>query len=132
LLDTNALGHFINNRRGVLDRARVEVANGSLIGTGTPAYGELRYGIEWSRSKDENLRRLKKDIAGIRFWPFDVKAAEEFGRLYAHLRRIGRLMQVIDIQLAAIALTIGDCTVVSSDTDLSAVPGLSVEDWSAS
>jgi tRNA(fMet)-specific endonuclease VapC len=46
------------------------------------------------------------------------------------LRRIGRPMQQIDIMIAAIARTLGDCTVVSKDSDLRAVPGLKVEDWS--
>jgi tRNA(fMet)-specific endonuclease VapC len=62
-------------------------------------------------------------------WPYDNRAAAEFGRIFAELRRIGRPMQQIDIQVAAIALSIGDCTVVSSDTDLAAVPGLPVENW---
>lgn len=44
---------------------------------------------------------------------------------------MGRPMQQIDIQIAAIARTLGDCTVVSSDTDLAAVPGLTVENWTA-
>jgi tRNA(fMet)-specific endonuclease VapC len=39
-------------------------------------------------------------------------------------------MQQVDIQVAAIALTLGDCVVVSRDSDLSAVPGLTVENWS--
>ena len=47
------------------------------------------------------------------------------------LRRIGRPMQQIDMQVAAVALTLGDCTVVTVDSDLSAVPGLSVTDWSS-
>ena len=40
-------------------------------------------------------------------------------------------MQQIDIQIAAIALTLGRCTVVTKDTDFSAIPGLDVEDWTA-
>ncbi|MCY2969024.1 MAG: hypothetical protein NT069_36265 [Planctomycetota bacterium] len=40
-------------------------------------------------------------------------------------------MQQIDIQIAAIAMTLGKCTVVSSDSDLAAVPGLKVENWVA-
>lgn len=40
-------------------------------------------------------------------------------------------MQQIDIQIAAIALTLGNCTVVTTDSDLSAVPGLPVENWTA-
>ena len=57
-------------------------------------------------------------------------AAVEYGRLAAELRRRGRSMQQIDIQIAAVALTLGECTVVSKDRDLRDVPGLKVEDWS--
>jgi tRNA(fMet)-specific endonuclease VapC len=39
-------------------------------------------------------------------------------------------MQVVDVQIAAIALSLGNCIVVSKDSDLAAVPGLIVEDWS--
>lgn len=38
-------------------------------------------------------------------------------------------MQQIDIQTAAIAMSLGQCTVVSGDADLAAVPGLTVENW---
>jgi len=62
-------------------------------------------------------------------WPYDKPAAEEFGRIFTALKRMGRPMQQIDIQIAAIALTLGDCTVVTFDSDLAAVPGLSVENW---
>jgi len=58
-----------------------------------------------------------------------LAAAERFGVIRAELKRIGRPMQVVDIQLAAVAFTLGDCTLVSSDTDLLAVPGLTVENW---
>jgi tRNA(fMet)-specific endonuclease VapC len=40
-------------------------------------------------------------------------------------------MQIPDIQMAAIALALGSCTVVTTDSDLSAVPGLAVENWAA-
>jgi tRNA(fMet)-specific endonuclease VapC len=52
-------------------------------------------------------------------------------RIAAELRRIGRPMQQIDIQVDAIAFVLGRCTVISRDGDLKAVPGLSVEDWEA-
>jgi tRNA(fMet)-specific endonuclease VapC len=38
-------------------------------------------------------------------------------------------MQQIDIMIAAIAQSLGNCTIVTDDTDLSAVPGLRVENW---
>jgi tRNA(fMet)-specific endonuclease VapC len=38
-------------------------------------------------------------------------------------------MQQVDMMIAAIARPLGDCTVVTTDTDLSAVPGMAVENW---
>ncbi len=64
----------------------------------------------------------------FRLWPLTPGAAREYGRLFAEPRRLGRPMQAIDIQVASIALSLGNCTVVTRDTDLAFVPGLSVED----
>jgi tRNA(fMet)-specific endonuclease VapC len=89
----------------------------------------LFHGLELSTSRDENLREARAALRRLTVWPFERKDGEEFGRLRAELHRRGRPMQVVDIQLAAIALLLGNCTVVTSDTDLSAVPGLSVENW---
>lgn len=131
LLDTNAVGDLINHRRGVNSKAGEAKARGAVIGTGMPVVGELFFGAENSSTRDANIRHLRAGLLRIRVWPYDRAAAEEFGRLCAVLRRTGRPMQVVDVQLAAIALTLGDCTVVSADSDLSAVPGLAVENWAA-
>ncbi|HVK15468.1 MAG TPA: type II toxin-antitoxin system VapC family toxin [Fimbriiglobus sp.] len=131
LLDTNALGDFINRRHEVDDRVRGALRAGHRVGTCPPAVGEYRYGLELSTSRDENLKRFRVGLDRLLVWPFDVAAAEEFGRLRAALRRAGRPMQPIDIMIAAVALTLGNCTVVTTDSDLSAVPGLAVENWAA-
>jgi tRNA(fMet)-specific endonuclease VapC len=34
-----------------------------------------------------------------------------------------------DIQLAAIALSLGNCIVVTTNSDLTAIPGLRTENW---
>jgi tRNA(fMet)-specific endonuclease VapC len=131
LLDTGIMGDFINHRRGVDGRVRKARRQGARIGTCLPVVGELFFGVEASAIRDENLKRLKRALSGVVCWPFDRPAAEEYGRLAAELRRIGRPMQQIDIQIAATALSLGDCTVVSADSDLAAVPGLSVENWAS-
>ena len=58
-----------------------------------------------------------------------MNAAKEYGRLATLLKRAGRIIEQIDIQLSAIALTLGNCTVVTNDNDLFSVPGLTVENW---
>jgi len=59
----------------------------------------------------------------------DESAAFECGRLYAELARVGRPIGVVDMLIASIARTLGNCTVVSTDSDFLAVPGLKVENW---
>ena len=131
LLDTGIAGDFIDRRRGVYERARQEVSKGNRVGIGMPVLAELVYGIELSKSRDRNMQSLRTALPAWRIWPFDETAAFAYGRLAAELRRLGRPMQVVDIMVAAIALSLGNCTVVSADSDLAAVPGLAVENWAA-
>ena len=129
LLDTNAMGDFIDHRRGVDVRARDARMRGAVIGTCMPVAAELFFGAEFSASREVNRPRVVRALSRIKSWPFDRPAVEEYGRLAAELRRIGRPMQQIDIMIAAIARSLGNCIVITDDTDLSAVPGLRVENW---
>jgi tRNA(fMet)-specific endonuclease VapC len=129
LLDTGILGYFINKRLGVDERVRSERKKGARIGTCMPVVGESYSGIELSDSRKRNLKALEASLTKLVFWPFNLAAAKEFGNLFAELQRRGRPMQQIDIQIAAIALNLGSCTVVTTDSDLSAIPGLKVENW---
>jgi tRNA(fMet)-specific endonuclease VapC len=132
LLDTNAAADAIFLRRGVLERVQAAQAAGHHIGIGMPVLGELYGGAEYSASRERNLAIVRRSVALFRLWPFTSEAAELYGSLYAQLRRGGRVMQQVDLQIAAIALTLGQCTVVSEDSDLTFVPGLRVENWAVS
>jgi tRNA(fMet)-specific endonuclease VapC len=129
LLDTGVMGDFINHRKNVDVKVREMRRSGARIGTCFPVVGELFFGVEASATRDANLSRLIRALKQIICWPFDRRAAEEYGRLAALLKRTGRPMQQIDIQIAAIALSLGSTTVASGDGDLAAVPGLTVENW---
>lgn len=84
---------------------------------------------EKSHHPDESVAELDLGLPDYVVWPFDVDAAKRFGRIKATLKRKGITMQDADLQLAAVALTLGNCTVVSTDSDLTRVPGLAVENW---
>ena len=129
LLDTNTAGHFVNKRPGLFERARAEAAKGRSIGIAIPVLAELVAGIEHSVTRERNMKRLQSALSFLKIWPMNKAAAFEYGRLYAELARLGRPIGVVDMMIAAIALTLGNCTVVSTDGDMRAVPGLRVEDW---
>ena len=130
LLDTGIASDYVHRRHGIFEKAQTEVLRGNRVGIGIPVLGELRGGIEYSASRDRNLKELTRAVSKLALWPFDRSAAEEYGRIYAELKRMGKLIGSIDIQIAAIARTL-NCIVVSKDSDLSSVPGLRIENWAA-
>jgi tRNA(fMet)-specific endonuclease VapC len=132
LLDSGIASALINRRGLVPSRVRAARLRGDRIGLSTPVLGELIGGIQNSTEPDRNMALLWRAIAQLALWTFDRAAAIEFGKTYAQLRRAGRIIQIPDIQSAAIAASLGNCTIVSKDNDFRAISGLSVEDWSQS
>jgi tRNA(fMet)-specific endonuclease VapC len=130
LLDTGTAGDYIHRRRDVYERVREAATGGHRIGIGLPVLAELWYGVENSSTRERNAERLRRVLSDLIIWPLTEPAAEEYGRIAAELKRIGRPIGKIDMLIAAIALSLGKTTVVSADNDLTAVPGLSVENWS--
>ena len=72
-------------------------------------------------------------IAGLRAQfptlPFDEQAAEECGKVRAHLAGLGQLIGPNDLMIAAIALANGLTVVTHNTAEFSRVPGLLLEDW---
>ena len=102
---------------------------GHRIGICVPVLEELWSGVECSSSRERNLAALRQALATLIIWPDTNDAAEEFGRVFAELKRAGRSMQQIDIQIGAIARTLPNCIIVSKDSDLSAIRNVTVENW---
>jgi tRNA(fMet)-specific endonuclease VapC len=131
LLDTGIAQDFQDDRLGVRARVDAERKLGHRIGICVPVLGELWAGVEGSASRDLNHQRLRHALSRLVVWPYTSAAAAEYGRIFAELRRAGRVIQQIDIQIGAIARTLPNCVVVSKDSDLQAIPGLALENWAA-
>jgi tRNA(fMet)-specific endonuclease VapC len=124
LLDTGSAADYIHRRQGVCERACEVIRHGDRVGTCLPVLAELWYGVENSSSRERNAERLRRVLPELIVWPFTEQAAETYGQIAAHLRRIGRPIGKMDMLIAAIALCLGKTTVVSADGDLTVVPGL--------
>lgn len=129
LFDTGIAQDFQDDRRGVRARAKAARKLGHRVGICIPVLGELWSGVEGSNTRDLNLQRLRRALSQLSIWPYTVQAAAEYGRIFMELRRAGRPMQQIDMQIGAIALTLSNCVIVTKDSDLSAIPGVTVENW---
>ena len=131
LLDSGPAFDFLFKRRGVEDHVAAVRRAGAKVGICVPVLGEIVGGLEASGSRDASWAVARPRLAKLVCWPYEQAAAYEYGRIFAELKRHGRIIQQIDIQIAAVALTLGDCTVVSGDADLTAVAGLAVENWAS-
>ena len=129
LLDSGIVSDLVNRRRDVPARISNRIASGIRVGTCIPVLAEIVAGIECSQSRDRNMQAFITVLPALTVWPFDNAAAFRYGQLFAELRKKGRPMQVVDIMISAIALNLGNCVVVSTDSDLKSVPGLDVELW---
>jgi len=115
LLDTGIAQDFQEDRAGVRARADTQRHLGHRIGICVPVLGELWAGVEASGSRDKNLKRLKHALSRLFIWPYENDAAEEYGRIFAELKRAGRPMQQIDMQIGAVARCLPNCIVVSKE-----------------
>ena len=119
LLDTNVLSELA---RSAPDRAVLAWADAipvERLCTTTITEAEVRFGIELlpSGRRRERLERalnaVFRDVIAGRVLPFDRAAALAYGRLAAQRRRIGRGIDVPDLQIAAIAVARGADAIVT-------------------
>ena len=75
LLDTNMAGDLLEKRGKVPERARAARRKGDRIGIAMPVLAELYYGVEFSASREKNVKRLQHALSGLTIWPFDENAA---------------------------------------------------------
>ena len=93
--------------------------------------GELIYGAERSgpTHRVNNLGRVQQLRRQFLSLPFEDLAAEEYGKLRAHLAGLGTPIGPNDLMIAAIALANGLTLVTNNTSEFSRVPGLALEDW---
>ena len=126
LLDTN---HFSAVLRGEPDlEHRIHAAPDDSFGVSVPSIGELWFMVYNSRRVESNAQQLREAIRRCERWDFDLRAAQEFGRIRTELRKHGRPIPPVDAQIAAVARA-NDLVVLTGDRHFSVVSDLTVENW---
>jgi tRNA(fMet)-specific endonuclease VapC len=131
LLDTNS---FIDHlRRGPASNvtARLVAAPPGSVSLCSVVLAELFCGAMQSGAAHQAanlalIARLRQQFVSL---PFDDRAAEEYGKVRAHLAALGTPIGPNDLMIAAIALANQMTLVTHNTTEFSRVPGLTLEDW---
>jgi len=93
-----------------------------------PSVGELWFMMYNSGRVPENVRKMTRFLRAFAHLEFDAAAAIRFGQIKTDLRRRGRMIGNIDIQIAAIAL-VHDLTLLTHDRDFDNIADLRRDDW---
>jgi tRNA(fMet)-specific endonuclease VapC len=126
LLDTN-IWIALNNKNSQAIAQFYAKANECYIPTIVLA--ELYKGAYCSQKIEQNLLRINELNKSIIVVPFDKNASEEFGKIQAELRRIGRPTGEIDALIAAVARSRQDILVTNNIKHFENIPNLELENW---
>ena len=129
MLDTNSCVDHL--RHGVASKVTAKLADAApgSVALCSIVVGELHYGAHRSVRKTETLSQVQAFCRRFSSLTFDDPAAEEYGRIRAHLTAIGSVIGPNDLLIAAIALA-NDLTRVTNNTrEFARVPDLKLEDW---
>lgn len=127
LLDTNACIFLMKNREPLAGRVRRLSPDDLAVSSITCA--ELWFGAARSDHPQRNRRSQDVLLRLLRVVDFDVKAADRYASVGAHLARAGRRIGERDLMIASIALAQDMAVVTSNTREFARVPALRVEDW---
>lgn len=125
VLDTD---HLVAILRGRLDLSgRVAPTEG--LATTSVCVAELAHGAHRSARPAENLTRVDALLAALEVLRFDEAAARVFGLIRAALENAGHPLDVMDLQIASIALAHRATLVTHNARHFGRVPQLTLDDW---
>lgn len=127
LLDTNACIFLMKLREPVTRRVKQFGPDDLAVSSITCA--ELWFGAAKSQHPQRSRAAQDAFLEPFRVVDFDVKAADRYGTIRAHLARAGRQIGDRDLMIASIALANRMTVVTSNAAEFVRVPGLAVEDW---
>ena len=128
LFDTNICIYIQRQQPpAVLERFRKLKPGEAVISVIT--WGELRYGAEKSRQRDQVLALLEEFIALVPVMPMPEAAGQAYGAIRAALETKGEPIGNNDLWIAAHAKAAGLIVVTNNEREFKRVSGLQVRNW---
>ena len=128
MLDTNICVHIIKKKPPqVLEKFLA--LNPNEICVSSITHAELEFGVCKSNNSAKNRMALMIFLAGIKIFPFDEKAATEYGDIRATLEKRGTPVGANDLLIAAHARSLKLTLVTNNLKEFERVDGLQVENW---
>ena len=128
MLDTNICIYLIKHKPLQVFE-KLQEHNPDEICISAVTYAELVHGVEKSKAVERNRLALTILLSNIEILDFDMKAAEEYGRIRADLEKKGTSIGPLDMMIAGHAKSL-DYTIVTNNVgEFKRVEGLQYENW---
>ena len=127
LLDTDTCVFWLRGHTPVRDRLTAAKPEDIVVSVITLA--ELRYGATCSERPASNHQAIDDFVSPLSVLGVDPQIAQTFGEIKAHLRKEGKLIEDLDLLLAATARTYGLTLVTNNQDHFSRVANLRLENW---
>lgn len=128
LFDTNYASKILEGDKPLSLRVGAFKKSGSRFSISMSILGELFFAVYASKRREKNLQQLKLFLEDIILLDYDIKAAEEFGKIQAERKSKGKPIPSINAQIAAVA-RIHNVTVLTTDQHFNLVDGLNIDNW---
>lgn len=126
MLDTNMVSHFIKGVSNVRDKV-VSVPM-SELGISAITEGDLLFGLAKKTDAKQLSMVVHEFLIRVDVLPWDSVAAACYGRLRADMQKKGKILDNLDLLIAAHALSLG-LMLITNDRAFTQVKGLKIEDW---
>ena len=128
MLDTNICIYLIKHKPPQVFE-KLQEHNPDEICISAVTYAELVHGVEKSKAVERNRLALTILLSNIEILDFDMKAAEEYGRIRADLVKKGTPIGPLDMMIAGHAKSLGYTIVTNNVGEFKRVEGLQYENW---
>lgn len=128
MLDTNICIYLIKHKPLQVFE-KLQEHNPDEICISAVTYAELVHGVEKSKAVERNRLALTILLSNIEILDFDMKAAEEYGRIRADLEKNGTPIGPLDMMIAGHAKSLGYTVVTNNVGEFKRVEGLQYENW---
>jgi predicted nucleic acid-binding protein len=108
---------------------RERLDEGDLLATTRFNAAELLAGIHLARDPLAEATKVEFALRWLTILEFDDRSAQTYGKLYARLRRDGRLVADMDLLIASVAIANGDSVVTRNVRHFTGIPGLIVNSY---
>jgi tRNA(fMet)-specific endonuclease VapC len=128
MLDTNICIYIIKRKpQAVIERfLRTDI---SQIGLSSITLSELLYGVSKSSKPGQNQMALMQFVAPMEILPYGDDPAQYYGNLRVHLEKQGTPIGVLDMLIAAHALSTACTLITNNEKEFSRIPNLKIENW---